>query len=180
MTERITYKIIDKNNISKITLDTLVENLFKIEQKHYNYRDNASLEKYYKEHIVSELKKGVKYFIIYEGNNPVGRAKVNVINKEFVLNHLLVLEKYRKKGIGTKLMIRVVGYAKANNFKNVIFKVANETVHNISKRLVSRNTQKSSIKYKYVGNTSEVNHEMPSVINMKKEVSYKKSKRPGR
>jgi GNAT superfamily N-acetyltransferase len=176
---KITYKEIDSNNIKKENVSVLARKLFDLEKEHYTYKNNSLSEKYHKESFLSDLKRGQKYFLVFSGDRLVGRARVNVFDKEVILNHILISPKYQNKGVGKRLLIRILGYSKKHDCRNVIFNVANSKMHSVSKAVTSRNTQRSSTKYKYVGNTKYVNHDMQSVINIKKEPKPA-SRRPGK
>lgn len=182
--EKITYKEIDVENLTKKQVNQFLKKLFDLEKIHYSYKDNPLLEKYHLESFRNDLKKGTKFFFVFSGDVLVGRARVNVFNKELSLKHLLIHPEYQNKGFGKRLMIRILGYSKKHKLNNVVFNVSNYKTHAVSKAVVSRNQKKSSTKYKYIGNTKYVNHDVQSVISIKKEkpeISKKTTpKRPGK
>jgi GNAT superfamily N-acetyltransferase len=166
--EKISYKHVNIDNFTEKTKKLFIKQMFDL---HYypNSKNRGDLFKSNHEvTLLSDLKKGCNFFCIFSNNLLVGSAKVYIINQEFVLDHIFVRPDFRKKGFGKKLMIRVSGYAKKHKFTNVIFHVANSKMHNISKKIVARDVSRSSTRYKYLGNTKEINHNTPSVINMKK------------
>ncbi len=164
---KISYKLFDINNLTEKTKDLFVKQMFKLECGHYPiYGDlfKSSFEK----QLLSDLKNNFKFLCVFSNDLLIGKAKVNIVENTFVLDHIFVKPNFRDKGFGKKLMIRVVGYAKKHKYKNIIFNVANPKMHTISKKIASRNLSRSSTKYKYSENVRGINH-MSSVINMKKK-----------
>ncbi len=72
-----------------------------------------------------DTENGVKYnfrrfaFVANDGDLKVGYLTGYSYYSEVTINNIIVIEKYRNKGIGSSLIKRVVDYYKNKNFNNV-------------------------------------------------------------
>jgi GNAT superfamily N-acetyltransferase len=100
---------------------------------------------------------------VKEGNKEIGRAflyilKNNLKKKPFgYLEDLFVDERFRRQGIGTKIIKEVINLARENNCYKIVAtaRYANENVHRLYKRLGFKDFGKE---FKmYLHNTNNVN-----------------------
>jgi len=141
--DKINYKQINVEELNKPTLSKITKDIYDIEKEHYGYEQDAITKQIIEEEIINYLKKGYRYFLVYVNNKPAGRARININEKQVFLDHILVKPKYQNKNLGTKLMIRLLGYAKKNKFNNILYFVVNGKMHKISEKIISRKNERA-------------------------------------
>lgn len=63
-----------------------------------------------------ELDKKCTHFIVHAGNKPVATAR---LSPDGQIGRMSVLQQYRKKGIGTALILNIISYAKESGFDKI-------------------------------------------------------------
>jgi len=62
-----------------------------------------------------------KHALVVSGKQVIGTARIRFFGKKAKLERIAVLKKYRRKGIGKKLMQFLIGYCKKRKMRQVFF-----------------------------------------------------------
>ncbi|HOD89936.1 MAG TPA: hypothetical protein PKK56_02570 [archaeon] len=144
--EKITYKKITYKNRHELTPELLKE-IFKIDPfvDNTNEMEFNRYAQLWEKNINNKITPYIIY-LVYVGNELAASANGhmfiekmgNNINKEFVVDHLFVKIKYRKKGIGLKLKIRLISDLRAKYNVEKIHGNALEEMQKINEKIVGK------------------------------------------
>jgi len=92
------------------------------------YKTNGAKKGFYEtlEKIEKDIGKGMKILVAEKDNNLIGAVRFVPIDSKLKLGRLAVLSKYRRKGLGSKLVKAVLNIALKENFKIVALDVMEE------------------------------------------------------
>ncbi len=132
--ENLSYKMIDINNYSELTKDTLMQ-VHSILQKEASWNDAFSE---FKKNYTKSNFKNTKLFLVFSGKEVAGFIEGWVINKDqFYAKSFYVSSKYKNQKIGTKLKLMVFISLRKMSFKKYIDGlVVNPLVNKITNNLM--------------------------------------------
>ncbi|MDD4049682.1 MAG: GNAT family N-acetyltransferase [Candidatus ainarchaeum sp.] len=137
----IKYKLIDYNNFSELTKETLIQ-VHDILKKEASWNDTFSE---FKKRYTKSNFKNTKLFLVFESTKLAGFIEgYSIGDKEFYAKSFYVSSEFRNKNIGTKLKGRVLAHLKKLGYKKYSDGlVVNPLVSKISDNLIKRRKKES-------------------------------------